>query len=110
MVGSNDVRDDDALLFERQGGVVTLTLNLDDPELPDGAPAPIDCVAPIREVVGDQLELIVDGLSNQEIGQRLHISLSTVKGHTTQIYGKLNVSNRVQAVARARSLGLLPFI
>ena len=56
------------------------------------------------------LSLIAEGYSNQEIGLRLHISLSTVKGHTTQIYGKLNANNRTQAVARARVLGLIPFV
>ena len=56
------------------------------------------------------LRLVAQGLSNQEIGLRLHISLSTVKTHASQIYSKLNVSNRTQAVARARSLGLLPFL
>ena len=54
------------------------------------------------------LQLIAEGLSNSEIASRLFISLSTVKGHTSNIFGKLGVKNRTQAVARARSLGLLP--
>lgn len=53
------------------------------------------------------LELIERGLSNREIAAELYISLSTVKGHTSSIIGKLGVSNRTQAVARARSLGIL---
>lgn len=56
----------------------------------------------------DVLGLVAEGLSNAEIAQRLFISLSTVKGHIANIFGKLNVRNRTQAVARARSLGLLP--
>ena len=56
----------------------------------------------------DVLQLIAEGLSNSEIASRLFISLSTVKGHTSNIFGKLGVKNRTQAVARARSLGLLP--
>lgn len=56
-----------------------------------------------REVLG----LIAEGLSNQEIAERLVISLSTVKGHAAAIFGKLGVSHRTQAVARARELGLL---
>jgi LuxR family maltose regulon positive regulatory protein len=67
-------------------------------------------IEPLSQRELEVLSLIAEGISNQEIGLRLHISLSTVKGHTTQIYGKLNVSNRIQAVARARSLGLISFI
>jgi LuxR family transcriptional regulator, maltose regulon positive regulatory protein len=54
------------------------------------------------------LGLIAEGLSNAEIARRLYISLSTVKGHTTNIFGKLGARNRTGAVTRARSLGLLP--
>jgi LuxR family maltose regulon positive regulatory protein len=52
------------------------------------------------------LQWIAAGLSNSEIAGRLYISLSTVKGHTAKIFGKLGVKNRTQAVAQARSLGL----
>jgi len=54
------------------------------------------------------LRLIAEGLSNQEIAHRLFISLPTVKWHTSNIYGKLGVKNRTQAVAEARALGILP--
>jgi LuxR family maltose regulon positive regulatory protein len=54
------------------------------------------------------LGLIAAGLSNQEIAQRLCITLPTVKWHTGNIYGKLGVRSRTQAVVRARSLGILP--
>lgn len=67
-------------------------------------------IEPLSERELEVLVLIAGGLSNQEIAARLHISLSTVKSHASQIYSKLNVSNRTQAVARARSLGLIPFI
>ena len=67
-------------------------------------------IEPLSEREQEVLELIAKGLSNQEIAVGLHISLSTVKTHASQIYGKLNVHNRTQAVARARSLGLIPFI
>jgi LuxR family maltose regulon positive regulatory protein len=53
------------------------------------------------------LRLIAEGLTNQEIARRLYISLSTVKGHTTNIFAKLGVATRTQAVARARGLGIL---
>jgi LuxR family maltose regulon positive regulatory protein len=65
-------------------------------------------IEPLSERELEVLGLIAEGLSNGEIASRLYISLSTVKGHTTNIFGKLGVKNRTQAVARARSLGLLP--
>jgi LuxR family maltose regulon positive regulatory protein len=56
------------------------------------------------------LQLIAEGLTNQEIATRLYLSLNTVKVHTRNIYGKLGVNNRTQAVARGRALGILPAI
>jgi LuxR family maltose regulon positive regulatory protein len=53
------------------------------------------------------LELIAQGLSSRGIGERLFIALSTVKGHNQNIYGKLEVNRRTEAVVRARELGLL---
>ncbi|MDX2136546.1 MAG: protein kinase, partial [Chloroflexota bacterium] len=53
------------------------------------------------------LQLIVDGLANKEISQRLTLTLGTVKWHVNQIYGKLGVRSRVQAIIRARELDLL---
>ena len=53
------------------------------------------------------LQLIAQGLSNQEISTRLFRALSTVKGHNRNIFGKLQVRSRTEAVARARELGLL---
>ncbi|HTZ50709.1 MAG TPA: LuxR C-terminal-related transcriptional regulator, partial [Spirochaetia bacterium] len=52
------------------------------------------------------LGLIARGLSNQEIADRLFISLSTVKGHNLSIFGKLQVQRRTEAIVRARELGL----
>lgn len=52
------------------------------------------------------LKLIVRGLSNQQIGEALFISLHTVKTHTQRIHCKLGVERRTQAVARAKELGL----
>lgn len=56
-----------------------------------------------REVLG----LIAKGLTNPEIGRRLYISEATVKRHVYNIYGKLGVSHRTEALVRARELGLL---
>jgi LuxR family maltose regulon positive regulatory protein len=53
------------------------------------------------------LQLIAQGLSNDEIGKRLFLALDTVKGYNRRIYGKLQVQRRTEAVARARELGLL---
>lgn len=54
------------------------------------------------------LELMSEGLSNQEIADKLFISLSTVKTHSTNIYLKLDVKRRTQAVQRAKELQLIP--
>ena len=62
---------------------------------------------PLSERELEVLHLIAEGLSNQEIAQRLFLSVPTVKWHATHIYGKLGVANRTQAVAQARALGLL---
>ena len=53
------------------------------------------------------LELIAQGCSNQQISERLFISLHTVKTHASHINSKLGVERRTQAVAKAKSLGVL---
>ena len=53
------------------------------------------------------LRLIAQGLSNNEISQKLFLALNTVKGHNRIIFNKLHAQNRTEAVARARELGLL---
>jgi len=55
------------------------------------------------------LRILGEGLSNQETADRLFISLNTVKTHLKNIFAKLEVTSRAQAVARARELGLLGF-
>ena len=54
------------------------------------------------------LELIAKGLTNQAIADQLYLSAKTVRNQVSEIYSKLHVTNRTQAVARARVLGLLP--
>jgi LuxR family maltose regulon positive regulatory protein len=65
-------------------------------------------VEPLSERELEVLGLIAEGLSNREIAQRLFISPKTVKRHTSSVYGKLGVHSRTQAVAKARTLGVLP--
>jgi LuxR family maltose regulon positive regulatory protein len=65
-------------------------------------------VEPLTEREREVLQLVAEGLSNREIAQRLFLALSTVKVHTYNIYGKLGVHSRTQAVAKARALGILP--
>ena len=53
------------------------------------------------------LTLLARGMSNKEIGNALFISLSTVKTHTSNVFGKLNVKRRTQAIEIARQLNLI---
>ena len=67
-------------------------------------------VEPLSERELEVLELIAQGLTNAQIASRLTLSMNTVKAHTGNIYGKLGVHSRTQAVARARALGVLASI
>jgi LuxR family transcriptional regulator, maltose regulon positive regulatory protein len=58
-----------------------------------------------RELV--VLRLLSSQLSLREIGNELYVSLNTIKTHTRNVYAKLRVSSREEAVTRARTLGLL---
>lgn len=64
-------------------------------------------VEPLSNRELEVLQLIAQGLSNREISERLYLALSSVKGHNRNIFGKLEVQRRTEAVARARELGLL---
>lgn len=54
------------------------------------------------------LELLARGYSNQEIGEKLFVSLSTVKTHNQHLFEKLDVKRRTQAVEKAKRLQLIP--
>ncbi|WP_028801066.1 response regulator [Streptomyces sp. 142MFCol3.1] len=53
------------------------------------------------------LTLVAQGLSNQAVGGRLHLTEGTVKSHLARVYAKLDVDSRTAAVAAATSLGLI---
>ncbi|HVN54781.1 MAG TPA: LuxR C-terminal-related transcriptional regulator [Anaerolineaceae bacterium] len=69
--------------------------------LEDGLPVRLTA----REV--EILKLIAEGMSNQEISARLYLAIHTVKRHVYNIFGKLEVGSRTEAVSRARHIGLL---
>lgn len=71
-------------------------------------PAASDTLEPLSERELEVLRLIANGYSNQEIANKLCISLRTVKWHTGNIYDKLNTHGRTRAVSLARTLGILP--
>jgi DNA-binding CsgD family transcriptional regulator len=71
------------------------------------APDQGQLVEPLSARELEVLQLVDQGLSNQQIALRLNVAPSTVKTHINNIYGKLGVQTRVQAIHRARALGLL---
>jgi LuxR family maltose regulon positive regulatory protein len=64
-------------------------------------------IEPLSERELEVLQLIAEGLSRQEIATKLVLSLNTVKTHARNVYSKLGVNNQMQAVGKARGLGLL---
>jgi LuxR family transcriptional regulator, maltose regulon positive regulatory protein len=78
-------------------------------EKPGLSPASPDqpLTEPLSQRELEVLKLLAQGLSNREISERLFLALDTVKGHNRLIFSKLQVQRRIEAVARARELGLL---
>jgi LuxR family maltose regulon positive regulatory protein len=68
-------------------------------------PSPL--VEPLSRREIEVLQLVAAGLSNREVGERLFLSLDTVKGHNRNIYGKLEVKNRTQAINKAIDLKII---
>ena len=77
------------------------------PALPEGHRDGEPLIDPLSQRELKILQLIAQGLSNREIGERLFLALNTVKGHNRKIFDKLQVQSRTEAIARARELGLL---
>ncbi|MFC3574919.1 response regulator [Streptomyces yaanensis] len=76
---------------------------LSDPEPPAAAEAPDGLTAREKEV----LVLIAEGLTNQEIARRLHVSTATVKTHINNLFAKTGLKDRAQAVRYAYANGLV---
>ena len=74
----------------------------------EGPPAAVSAFDALTERENEVLLCIAKGCSNREIGERLFISENTVKKHVNNIYSKLGVTRRTQAVLRARELQLIP--
>lgn len=75
--------------------------------LPSQEPTELAIAASISPREQEVLRLLSAGLSNQEIAERCFISTSTVKTHIENIFRKLDVSSRTQAIAQAQALGLV---
>ncbi|WP_153811857.1 response regulator transcription factor [Streptomyces sp. SUK 48] len=95
-----------------QGGTVLsskVTRRVVDGYLDHGArePAAVRLTDRLTERERAVLTLMAEGLANTDIGERLHLSTGTVKGHVTNLLGKLRVGSRVQAVLIAERAGLL---
>jgi LuxR family maltose regulon positive regulatory protein len=71
------------------------------------APAEQGLLDPLSERELEVLRLFAQGLTNQEVADRLILSLGTVKAHSSNIYRKLDVRNRAEAIVRASELDLL---
>ncbi len=64
-------------------------------------------IEPLTERELEVLRLVAGGLTYAEVARRLVVSLNTVRYHVKSVYGKLGVNRRVDAVERARELGLI---
>jgi LuxR family transcriptional regulator, maltose regulon positive regulatory protein len=73
-----------------------------------GGVAVAGLVEPLSARELEVLELLAAGAPNRAIAKQLVVTLDTVKRHVSNLFSKLEVANRTQAVARARELGLLP--
>ena len=70
-------------------------------------PASADAASGLSKREREVLQLLTEGLSNRDIGNRLTLAEPTVKMHVKSVYRKLGVSNRTQAVIHARDKGLV---
>lgn len=107
-----------ALLFAAVG--IWAGINWNTPKtttsLPSSAKPAAESVRPSAAVVErlgitprelEVLEWMARGLSNQEIADKLFVSLNTVKTHASNVFAKLDAQRRTQAIQRAKELGVL---
>jgi LuxR family maltose regulon positive regulatory protein len=100
--------------LRQEAGIASYVAQLLNAFGPPATPAQAVAASPTHLPLGDfsareleVLRLIQAGHSNQHIGERLFLSLSTVKWHNQNIFAKLDVQRRTEAVARALQLKLL---
>lgn len=105
----------DASIFEKQLYFMLLskqtTIEQDQPHrsyVREGSGKNEKLAEPLSRREMEVLNLLATGHSIAEVSQRLFLSPNTLKRHTLTIYGKLGVHSRLQAVNKARELGLLP--
>ena len=81
------------------------------PPMPASAQADLKSLQPLLDPLSERelevLSLMADGASNAEIAEQLVLAISTVKRHVSNVFSKLSVASRTQALARAREFGLL---
>ncbi len=101
-----------AVLFTALGIWVGSKLLQRKEAVPAGPPHLLDAKAlrslgiSAREL--EVLQLMAKGDPNQEIADKLFISLPTVKSHSSSLFGKLEVRSRTQAVLKAKAVGIIP--
>jgi LuxR family maltose regulon positive regulatory protein len=76
-------------------------------EVEPSAPAALPLIEPLSDREVEVLKLLAAGLSNPEVADELFIAVSTVRSHCKNIYRKLDVHKRWDAVERGRELGLV---
>jgi LuxR family maltose regulon positive regulatory protein len=93
--------------FEKKSSSKSIHRLFDENTADLAVPPSRGLIDPLSQRELEVLGLIGQGLSNQEIGERLFLALDTIKGHNRRIFDKLDVKRRTEALARARELGLL---
>jgi ATP/maltotriose-dependent transcriptional regulator MalT len=102
-----DLHETSAALLALFAGEEGAELGLDEKETSPASRVPTASLPhPLTERELEVLRLLADGLTNPEIADRLYLSAGTIKVHTRNIYSKLGVSNRTQAVTQAQKLHL----